>query len=223
MIAFELDDATVKYDGSVVLDGISLQIEHGERVGLVGRSGVGKSTLLNLLYEQRRDVAALIPQDPGLVRSLSVFHNVFMGRLNQYSVWYNLANLVWPRKREVEAIRELLVSLELEEKLFQPTGELSGGQQQRTSVARALFRKGDALLGDEPVSSVDEHQSQSVLASINNIYETTVLAMHDVDLALAFCDRIVGLDDGQIVLDAPAKDMTRAELMPLYKGEMDRS
>jgi len=216
---FDLRDATVSYDGNVVLDGISLRIGLGERVALVGRSGVGKSTLLNLLFEQRRETAALVPQDPGLVRSLSVFHNVFMGRLSLNSVGYNLLNLVWPRKSEVDAVRDVLVSLELEEKLFEPAGELSGGQQQRTSVARALFRDGDALLADEPVSSVDEHQSRSVLASINAVYETTVLAMHDVDLALAYCTRIVGLDGGKIVLDAPADRMTRADLMPLYKGE----
>jgi len=108
----------------------------------------------------------------------------------------------------------------MDDKLFQPAGELSGGQQQRTSVARALFRKGDALLGDEPVSSVDEHQSQSVLRSINAAYDTTILAMHDVDLALAFCDRIVGLDDGRIVLDSAAADMKRSDLMPLYRGEV---
>ncbi|MDE0812215.1 MAG: ABC transporter, partial [Alphaproteobacteria bacterium] len=81
-------------------------------------------------------------------------------------------------------------------------------------------RKGDALLGDEPVSSVDEHQSQSVLGSINAAYDTTILAMHDVDLALAFCDRIVGLDDGRIVLDSAAANMKRSDLMPLYRGEV---
>ena len=181
---------------------------------------MGKSTLLHLLYEQSRATSALIPQDPGLVRSLSVFHNVFMGRLNQNSVWYNLTNLVMPRQQEVDDIRTLLVSLEMDDKLLQRAGELSGGQQQRTSVARALYRKGDALLGDEPVSSVDEHQSQSVLGSINAAYDTTILAMHDVDLALAFCDRIVGLDDGRIVLDSAAANMKRNDLMPLYRGEV---
>ncbi|MBC8451760.1 MAG: ATP-binding cassette domain-containing protein, partial [Rhodospirillaceae bacterium] len=172
MSAFELRDATVSYDGNTVLNRITLQIERGERVALVGRSGVGKSTLLHLLYEQSRATSALVPQDPGLVRSLSVFHNVFMGRLNQNSVWYNLTNLVMPRHQEVDDIRALLVSLEMDDKLFQPAGELSGGQQQRTSVARALYRKGEALLADEPVSSVDEHQSQSVLRSINSAYDT---------------------------------------------------
>lgn len=220
MSAFELRDATVSYDGNTVLNRITLQIERGERVALVGRSGVGKSTLLHLLYEQSRATSALVPQDPGLVRSLSVFHNVFMGRLNQNSVWYNLTNLVMPRHQEVDDIRALLVSLEMDDKLFQPAGELSGGQQQRTSVARALYRKGEALLADEPVSSVDEHQSQSVLRSINSAYDTTILAMHDVDLALEFCDRIVGLDDGRIVLDSPAADMKRSDLMPLYRGEV---
>lgn len=220
MSGFDLKDAVVSYDGRPVLRGITLRIGRGERVALVGRSGAGKSTLLNLLYDQRRATAALVPQDPGLVRTLSVFHNVYMGRLDRHPVWYSLANLVWPVRREVEAVRELLEGLELAEKLFEPAGELSGGQQQRTSVARALFRAGDALLADEPVASVDEHQSRTVLAAINAAYETTVLAMHDVDLALAYCDRIVGLEDGRIVLDAPSSGMRREDLMPLYKGEI---
>lgn len=220
MPMFHLEDVSVSYDGRAILRGITLRIERGERIALVGRSGAGKSTLLNRLYDQRRATAALVPQDPGLVRSLSVFHNVYTGRLDRHSVWYNLANLVWPMRREVEAVRGLLEQLELAEKLFAPAGELSGGQQQRTSVARALFRTGDVLLADEPVSSVDEHQSHAVLQVLNDHYDTVVLAMHDIDLALSYCDRIVGLEDGRIVLDAPSTGMRRGDLMPLYKGEM---
>lgn len=220
MSFFELRDATVSYDGTAILRSINLRIERGERVALVGRSGAGKSTLLNLLYDQRRDTAALVPQEPGLVRALSVFHNVYTGRLDRHPLWYNLLNLVWPRSRDVDAVRSVLCSLGLEEKLFEPAGELSGGQQQRTAVARGLYRSGDALLADEPVSSVDEHQSRNVLAAINAAYDTTVLAMHDVDLALAFCDRVVGLEDGRVVLDAASSTMRREDLIPLYKGEM---
>ena len=222
MIAFNLSDATVSYGGKSVLECLSLRIDYGERVALVGRSGVGKSTLLHLLYEQNRFKSALVPQDPGLVRSLSVFHNVFMGRLNQNSVSYNLLNLIWPRSHEVDAVHSLLRVLGLEETIFVPAGELSGGQQQRASVARALFQNGETLLGDEPVSSVDEHQSESVLQSINDTYETTILAMHDVDLALAYCSRIVGLENGKIVLDSPSSTMTRNDLMPLYRGEVTK-
>ena len=196
-------------------------MERGQRLALVGRSGAGKSTLLSLFYDRRQTDAAFVPQDPGLVKTLSVFHNVFMGRLDRNSTWYNLLNLARPLKREVAAILELLEPLGLREKIFEPAGELSGGQQQRTGVARALFQGAEVVLGDEPVSSVDLHQARSVLSVINGAYETSVLAMHDVDLALEFCDRIVGVEDGRVVLDEAASGMGRDDLMPLYKGEIE--
>ncbi len=219
MPVFDLRDATVRYDGKAVLKNVTLRIARGERVALVGRSGAGKSTLLTLLHRQRRSDAALVPQDPGLVKSLSVFHNVYMGRLDRNPTWYNLVNLAWPLEREVRAVREIVERLGLAEQLFQTAGELSGGQQQRTAVGRALYQHGTVLLGDEPVSAVDGHQARIVLDAIVEAHDTVVLAMHDIDLALAYCDRIVGVQDGRIVLDEPASGMRRADLAPLYTGE----
>ena len=219
MPLFDLRDATVRYDGKAVLSSVTLRIARGERVALVGRSGAGKSTLLTLLHRQRRADAALVPQDPGLVRSLSVFHNVYMGRLDRNPTWYNLVNLAWPLEREVRAVRRVVERLGLAEQLFQAAGELSGGQQQRTAVGRALYQDGEVLLGDEPVSAVDGHQARTVLDAIVEAHDTVVLAMHDIDLALAYCDRIVGVQDGRIALDEPADGMRREDLAPLYIGE----
>ncbi|MBT3914723.1 MAG: ATP-binding cassette domain-containing protein, partial [Rhodospirillaceae bacterium] len=100
----KLENATVGYNGEAVLKNLSLEIKPGEKIALVGQSGAGKSTLLNLLYQQVDEDAALVPQDLGLVRSLSVFHNVFMGRLNRHPTWYNIANLLKPLKKEVDRI-----------------------------------------------------------------------------------------------------------------------
>lgn len=214
---FQLDDVEAGYNGRAVLHGVSLSIKPGERVALVGRSGAGKSTLLTLLYEQRKDRAALVPQEAALVRTLSVFHNVYAGRLDRHGALYNLANLIRPMRREVSAVRAVTDSLGLSDKLFEPAGELSGGQQQRTAVARALFRGGDALLGDETVSAVDEHQARAVLGAINAAFGTVVLAMHDTKLALEFTDRIIGLDHGRVVMDEPAAGLSPADLATLYR------
>ncbi|MBT5941690.1 MAG: ATP-binding cassette domain-containing protein, partial [Rhodospirillaceae bacterium] len=162
----KLENATVGYNGEAVLKNLSLEIKPGEKIALVGQSGAGKSTLLNLLYQQVDEDAALVPQDLGLVRSLSVFHNVFMGRLNRHPTWYNIANLLKPLKKEVDQISPILGQLGLEEKIFEPIRELSGGQQQRTAVARAIFKDSSIFFGDEPVSAVDEHQSHTVLQAI---------------------------------------------------------
>ena len=90
---FELINANLGYKQSAVLTNISLKINSGERVASVGESGAGKSTLLSALQSQMKNKAALIPQDLGLVNNLSVFHNIYIGRLNSYSSVYNLLNL----------------------------------------------------------------------------------------------------------------------------------
>ena len=153
---FRLDRASAGYNGHAVLSDISLVIEAGERVALVGESGCGKSTLLGMLYEQQKARAALIPQDTALVRALSVFHNIFIGRLHHNKTLYNLRTLVWPKRAEVERVRAITDRLRLTDKLFTPVGELSGGQQQRTAVGRALFHGGEVVLGLKPLRVVAE-------------------------------------------------------------------
>lgn len=218
---FALKQARFSYNGQVALVDISLTIEAGERVSLLGRSGAGKSTLLHALREQQPAGAALIPQNTALVPGLSVFHNVYMGRLNRYSTFYNLRNLVHPSARERERMQPLLTRLGLLDKLHTPCGELSGGQQQRTAVGRALYQGAQVLLGDEPVSAVDGLQARSVLDCINEHYDTIVLAMHDVELALRCSDRIIGLKGGRLVLDAAAQTLTSADLDFLYSHDGD--
>ena len=216
MALFDIQDVSVQYSGLTVLDGISLSIHQGERVALVGQSGAGKSTLLNLLYEQHKTEIALLPQDLGLVQTLSVFHNIYIARLNLHPAWYNILNLVRPMQKEVAPIREIAQRLRLEDKLFTPVGELSGGQRQRTAVGRAIHQGCRILLGDEPVSAVDEKQARVVLDYIHEGHETVVMALHDVGLALAYSDRIIGIKDGRIVLDQPSIGMEPSDLDDLY-------
>jgi len=199
-----------------VLHGISIGVSAGERVALVGKSGAGKSTLLSVLQGRYGANTALVPQDPGLVRGLSVFHNVYMGGLHRHGTAYNLLNLIWPQAKALAEVRPIVERLGLGDKLFERTGELSGGQQQRTAICRALVQGGDAILADEPVSAADNHQSRAILDAITETFPTVVLAMHDVDLALEYSTRIIGIKDAGIALDAPAAELTRPDLDFLY-------
>jgi len=212
----KLQAETASYQGTRALHDINLHIKEGERLALIGQSGSGKSTLIKLIYDRYPVGTALVPQDYGLVQNLSVYHNTYIGRLDQYSTLYNLVNLIRPWPDKVEKVRSILSGLQLEEYIFRPVGQLSGGQKQRVAVARSLFQKGHLLLADEPVSSVDEQQSRVVLKQLLSGFSTIVLALHDIQLALAFCDRIIGLEKGRIVLDSPSSKLKTQDLLSLY-------
>lgn len=216
--AFELKSATLRYKDVAVLNNINLTIKAGEHVALLGKSRAGKSTLLNTLYQQQQAYCALVPQNVALVEALSVFHNVYMGQLNQHSTLSNLLNLFWPQRKPVAEVRQLLKSLELDEMLFSPTGELSGGQKQRVAIARALFQANQVLLGDEPISALDSVLARKIMQLLHDQHETVVLAMHDVEMALCFANRIVGIKNGAIAIDQPAKNVTADDLRFLYES-----
>lgn len=216
MALIHLTEASAAFAGRRVLGPVSLTVYEGQRIALVGQSGAGKSTLLDLLYAQARDRAALVPQELGLVPSLSVFHNVFMGRLSSRPTWYNLANLVRPFRRERQRIQPLLDQLHLGDKIFSPASQLSGGEKQRTAVARALYQKAGLLLADEPVSALDGPLAADVMAALAEHYPTSVIALHDVELALRYSSRMIGIRDGLIVLDEDSHRLNVQDVLPIY-------
>ncbi|HET6146419.1 MAG TPA: ATP-binding cassette domain-containing protein [Polyangia bacterium] len=217
MSLFSLRAANLGYGGAPVLTDVSLDIDAGERVAVVGPSGAGKSTLLSALYQQQKGQIALVPQDGALVKQLSVYHNVYVGRLHRHGTVHNLANLIRPLRAPVAAVTAILEELDMTDKLFTPVGELSGGQQQRTAVARALYHGGEVLLGDEPVSAVDGVQARDVLAAINRACRTVVLVMHDIKLALELVTRVIGIRRGRIIFDRRASDLAAGDLDSLYR------
>jgi phosphonate transport system ATP-binding protein len=218
-LVFELKRACAGYNGRPVLFDIDLTVRATERIAVMGRSGAGKSTLLGLLYAQRPAEVTLVPQASALVKPLTVFHNVYMGRLDRHSTAYNLRNLVWPAARKVAEVRDVLESVGLAGEIFSAAGALSGGQQQRTSVARALYNGRPILIGDEPVSALDRVQGSEVLSLLKSKHETLVLALHDVHLALEHADRIVVLEHGCKVIDEPAVKLTANDLLRHFGGE----
>jgi len=194
-IVFELKSARAGYNGRPVLFDVGL------------------------LYAQRPERVALVPQASALVKPLSVFHNVYMGRLDRYSTAYNLRNLVWPASLKVAEIRNVLASVGLEGEIFSAAGALSGGQQQRTSVARALYNGRPVLIGDEPVSALDRVQGSNILNLLKGRYQTIVLALHDVHHALEHADRIIVLEHGRKIIDAPTSALTANDLLRHFGGE----
>jgi phosphonate transport system ATP-binding protein len=214
-----LVNAEVRYQDSVALHDINLTIQKGEKIALVGRSGSGKSTLLKLIYETLPEITALVPQDEGLVETLSVYHNVYMGQLRTHSSFYNLINLIHPFKQRVEEVDAVLAKVQLQDKCFDVVKQLSGGQRQRTAVARSLYQGGELLLADEPVSAVDELQAGRLLQILSTDFSTTIFALHDTQLALTHCTRVIGLHDGRIVLDEASEHLSATELTRLYCDE----
>jgi len=213
----KLEDCEIAYGPAAVFKNLNLNIGPGEQVALLGESGSGKTTLLRHLYAVLKPQGvAVVPQDFALVDNLSVFHNVYSGQLQNHSTIANLRNLVFPAAAEKTKVECLLSELQLEQKLLTPVAQLSGGQKQRTAVARAIYAGHTILLADEPVSAVDENQAELVLRLLLDAHETSVFAMHDVELALKFASRIIGLRDGEVMIDQQVAELRSDELSALY-------
>jgi phosphonate transport system ATP-binding protein len=212
----DLSGLTASFGGKRVLGPLSLKISAGERVALVGKSGAGKSTLVRLIHDQVNRDSSLIPQELGLVNAISVFHNVFMGQLDRHPTWYNTLTLIRPFAPDKVAVRNLLHELGMSEKLWAPAASLSGGQRQRVAIARAMYRNAGLLLADEPVSALDDPMAHVVMKLLTKRFTTSVIALHDVDLALAYCTRIVGIQDGQIALNDTSERLAVSDIMSLY-------
>jgi phosphonate transport system ATP-binding protein len=216
---FCFDNQSLLRQAVVILPRLTLSIQHGEKVALLGISGAGKSTLLEALRRQQPTLSAWCPQQGALVPMLSVFHNIYMGALDRHSSLYNLTNLIRPRKAELQAVGALADELGIGDKLLTSVDQLSGGQAQRTALGRALYSRREILLADEPVSSVDQQQGERLLTLALSRHHTAVVALHDRELALQCCDRIIGLKDGCVLVDAPSSTLRTSDFDSLYRRQ----
>jgi phosphonate transport system ATP-binding protein len=232
-------------DGTVAVDAISLNIQAGERVAVIGPSGAGKTTLFRLLNATLRPTSGVlwfdganlehlsgrrlrqlrrrigtVYQQHNLVPQLRVVHNVLAGRLGHWSLPKALWSLVAPQERAV--VLGALEQVGIPEKLFTRTAYLSGGQQQRVAIARVLVQNPDVILADEPVSSVDPTLGRSIIELLIQLAEThrkmLVANLHAVSLALDHFPRVIGVRHGQIAFDLPAAAVTDQVLAHLYAG-----
>lgn len=242
--AISLKNVTKRFSETVLgLDDVSVDVAPGSRVVLLGKSGSGKSTLLRhvnklhtptsgsvqvhgtdlgalrgrRLREARRGIG-MVFQNFHLVGNMSALENVCSGMLGalrgpRVGLWS------YPQTVRRKAL-ELLDRVGLADRAFQRADTLSGGQQQRVAIARALMQQPSVLLADEPVASLDPESSADVLAILTRISTedrlTVLMSLHQIEYALGFADRIVGLREGKVVLDESAVNLDAARAMQIY-------
>jgi cell division transport system ATP-binding protein len=217
MIKFE--NVVKKYSKDKALDGINLQVHHGEFISLVGLSGAGKTTLLKLIIgEERIDGGRILIDDidiskvrksdlPYLRRKIGmVFQDIKL--LPRRTAFENIAfamevcgHRMDKIEKEVPKILEL-VGLERKSKSF--PHEMSGGEKQRVAIARALSHRPVLLLADEPTGNLDEVNAGEVLdllLKINQLGTTVILATHAADLVNKISKRVITIEDGKITME----------------------
>ena len=215
-MAFSLNNESISYDDQVILHSVSLDIKRGESVALLGKSGSGKSTLIKKLYESKKEESSYIPQELGLVENLSVYNNIYIAKLDEFSTIHNLLNLIRPAQEDVIDVIDIIDALELESKLFKKVHSLSGGQKQRVAVGRAIYANKSILLADEPISALDEYLSSKVIMTLKENFETIVCALHNVELATKNFERVIGLKDSKIIIDKKCSELSEDDIQKLY-------
>ena len=231
------------FGAMVAVSDVSLEIEPGSFIGIIGRSGAGKSTLLRLINrlidpsdgqicfggtdvtalkgaELRawRARSAMIFQQFNLVGRLDVLTNVLMGRLAAVPNWRSLLNL-WSDEDKAIAL-SALEQFDMAALAAQRADQLSGGQQQRVAIARAMVQEPDIILADEPIASLDPRNTQIVMDALLRLNKhfgiTVVCNLHSLDLARGYCDRLVGMAAGRVVFDGVPAQLTESTARELY-------
>lgn len=225
------------------LNGINLTFEKGEFIAIVGLSGAGKSTLLrsiNRLHDItageiiingnsitkasgrelrmiRRDIG-MIFQSFNLVKRSTVLRNVLAGRVGYHSTMRTILGR-FPAK-DMDIAFQALDRVNIVEKAYSRADELSGGQQQRVAIARVLAQEAKIILADEPVASLDPLTTKQVMDDLKRINVeldiTTIVNLHDVDLARQYATRIIGLRAGEVVFDGPVAEATDERFIQIY-------
>lgn len=248
MPAIQVSGLTKTYGGHRALDEVSLTIASGEMVALIGASGSGKSTLLRHLsgfvagdcgavtvcggtvqrdgciarnVRELRSQVGFVFQQFNLVGRLTVLTNVLTGQLHRIPTHRSLFRLFTRKEREMGLAA--LAEVGMEKRAFQRASTLSGGQQQRAAIARALVQGAKVVLADEPIASLDPESSRKVmdmLARVNRDHGCAVLvSLHQVDVALRYCPRVIAMRDGRVVYDGAAAGLSPEFLNDLYRSE----
>lgn len=241
-----LESVEKKFGRKHAVHPLTLEIPRGQFVGVIGRSGAGKSTMLRMInrladpsagriHWDGHDITALrgaalrdwrrrcamIFQQFNLVGRLDVLNNVLLGRLAHTPIWRALPKFWTPDDRATAMAA--LEQFDMAGHAADRAENLSGGQQQRVAICRALLQEPEIVLADEPVASLDPRNTRIVmdaLQRINRHYGLTVVCnLHSLDLARTYCDRLVGMAAGRIVFDDAPAALTEAAARELYGME----
>jgi phosphonate transport system ATP-binding protein len=233
---------------SLALRPITLAIEAGEQVAVIGPSGAGKTTLLSLMacaltpaqgsvqlnkrdpwqlskqnLQRLRGDLFLAPQVPPLPPRQRVVTSVLAGQLPRMGFWTSVLSLFYPI--DIQAAQAALAQFDLADKLFERVDRLSGGERQRVGLARGLISDSTLWLIDEPLASLDPTRSEQALATLTQSARqqdaTLVATLHQVQMALAHFPRIIGLRHGELAFDLPTDQVTPERLQDLYAQHLD--
>ena len=205
--------------GNTALQGVSMQIEDGEFVFLVGPSGSGKSTILKLITGELKPTSGSVHVNgyslerirrrevPYLRRTVGVVFQDFR-LIDSKTVYDNVAfvmRAIGAREREIrERVPYVLELVGLDTKGSRHPSELSGGEQQRLAIARALVNNPSTIIADEPTGNLDPARSleiMTLLQEINNLGTTVLVVTHEMNLVEQFAKRVISIDDGLVVSD----------------------
>ena len=247
MIVFQNVNKHYK-NGYQALKDVNLSIKQGEFVAIIGLSGAGKSTLIRTINRMiditdgaltvndvevkslsgvnlrkfRRGVG-MVFQSFNLVTRATVIRNVMSAMVPDLSLWRTILG-VYPKACKIAAL-EALDKVGILDKAFVRCDQLSGGQQQRVALARTLAQNPSILLADEPVASLDPVTARQVMNDFKRINKemdiSVLINIHHVELALEYCDRVIGIQAGEIVYDGEAKNVTKEVLKLIYGDEAD--
>lgn len=236
----EIKNLIKSYGTEKVLDNINLKIEDSTIFGLIGKSGAGKSTILNCLVGWENYQSGSIVVDGVVVENLDkdsvrkfrknigmIFQNFCL--LNRKTVYENIAFPMkcWNfSKEEIDGrVKELSEIVGLTDKLYRKPSELSGGQKQRVAIARALTMKPKYLLCDEATSSLDPKTTNSILSLLKNIKETMgitiIIITHEMEVVEKVCDYVGILDEGKISVSGTVKEifLDKSEALNKFTGK----
>ncbi|MEL6169831.1 MAG: phosphonate ABC transporter ATP-binding protein [Pseudomonadota bacterium] len=237
---------TKKFGHNAAVDDISFEVPDSKMIGVIGRSGAGKSTMLRMInrltdatsgevvFEGQNVLAlkgaakrrwqsdcAMIFQQFNLVPRLDVVSNVVFGTLNKRSTLETLFSL-FP-KSDIHRAIDILERLGIAEHAPKRAEALSGGQQQRVAIARALMQDPKIILADEPIASLDPMNAQLVMEALRRIHEEdgrmVVCNLHTLDTARRYCDRVIGMRDGRIVFDGSPDQLTTGVARDIYGAD----
>ncbi len=225
------------------LQDVNLKLIKGEQVAIIGPSGAGKTSLLQILACAQRPTQGVLrlgekdpwqlqpsdlrhlrgqlflaPQVPPLPPRQRVVTSVLAGRLPAMGLLASMRSLFYPT--DIPAAHEALQHFDLSDKLFERVDRLSGGERQRVGLARALLSPASLWLIDEPLSALDPMRAQMAMESLVKLarekHITLVATLHQVDMALTHFDRIIGLSRGHVAFDLPSAQVSRERLAQLY-------
>ncbi len=235
-------------NGVHALRGVSLDVKQGEFISIIGPSGSGKSTLLRAinrlipisggevlldgeviskqrgksLRRQRRKVG-MIFQNYNLVYSLSVVQNVLHGRLGYMSGIKGVFGIY--SEEDKQKALDLLKEMGLEQFSYNRASDLSGGQKQRVGIARAIMQEPKLLLCDEPIASLDPSSAKTIMELLHDMTQkrniSCMVNLHQLDVALKYSTRIIGLSKGEVVFDGPPEKLTDEMIEKIYGTSRD--